>query len=458
MEEKDLFSLSQNGDLHGLKDRDVKSITIPDEARYICKGTFMECPNLQTVYIPKSVEEIAGAAFINCKNLQSVVFLDNDKRVHPLVIDDRAFEGCSSLRSINLPERVTLHRDVFKDCTSLNTIFINDGKLLHYSPNNKLPDYYIPNNVTMIENYAFKDCTSLKSVVIPDGVTQIGDFAFQGCTSLQKVFIQRSVTTIGRMAFDGCINLMTIDVDHVGAFSIFTVPEDQRYWSYKGVLFDYSTFSIIRFPPNNPNETHIEYIPNYVRHIDSGAFASCKYIKTITLPVSVVSIGDFAFDGCSSLQEVNFLGEINSISDLCFSGCSSLKTIKLPDNVTEIGGGAFWGCTSLQSIVLPKDLTSIGFSAFCECKSLHCVFIPKSVKRIEGDDMGYGFYGAFKDCSSLSAIHCAVLHPKDIEIGEDAFDGVDMDECTLFVPKDTLDEYRNHLIFGRFNKIVEEIV
>lgn len=449
MEEKDLFCLSENGDLSRLKDRDVKSIRIPDGARYICKGTFMGCPNLQTVYVPKSVEHIAGAAFMDCKNLQSVVFLDNNKRVNKLVIDDRVFEGCTSLRTINLPERVELRRDVFKGCSSLNdtVIFSMHGKtLIHYLPDNQATEYRIPDEVTVIGKYAFKDCTSLQSVIIPEGLEQVEDFAFQGCTSLENVFIPRSVTTIGRMAFDGCVNLMAFDVDQ----------ENQRYLSYKGVLFDYSNYTVVRFPPNNPDETHIESIPNYVRHIDSGAFASCKYMKSITIPVSVVSIGDFAFQDCYSLQKVNFLGKIDSIRDLCFSGCTSLNSINLPDNITEIEGGAFWGCTSLQSIVLPKDLTLIGYSAFCECKALHSVLIPKKVACIEGDDLGYGFHGAFRDCSSLSAIHCAILNPNDIEIGEDAFNGVDMDECTLFVPINTLDEYRNHPIFRRFREIIEE--
>lgn len=298
MEDKELFSSLQNGALFGLKDRDVKSIRIPDEARYICKGTFMGCPNLQTVYIPKSVEHIAGVSFMDCKNLQSVIFLDNDKRANTLVIDDRAFEGCTSLRAINLPERVELRRDVFSGCTSLDNavIFSMYGKsIIHYLPSNQATEYRIPDEVTVIGKYAFKDCTSLQSIIIPEGLEQIDDFAF-------------------------------------------------------------------------------------------------------------------------------------------------------------------WGCTSLQSIVLPKDLTLIGYSAFCECKALHSIFIPKEVTCIEGDDVGYGFYGAFKDCTSLKTIHCAILNPKDIEIGEDVFEGVDMDECTLFVPVNTLDEYRSHPIFGHFREIIEERV
>ena len=451
MEKEVLFRLSANGDLLGYNDCDAKSITIPDGVRWICKGAFGGHPNLQIVYIPQSVVHIAGAAFLNCKKLQQVLFLDNDKRTTVLEIDDRVFEGCTSLRSINLPNQVSIGRDVFIGCCSLENaiIFGYEGKsIIHYSPNNKLPEYIIPEIVTIIEKNAFKDCTSLKSIIIPEGVTQIADFAFQGCTSLQKVYIPSSVTTIGRMAFDGCTNLMAIDVD----------KDNPRYLSYKGILFDYSDFSIIRFPPNNPTVTHINSIPDNVRYIGSGAFSQCVYIKSITIPISVVSIGDFAFQDCQSLEDVKILGSIDLISGLCFSGCKSLKSIHLPDDVTQIEDGAFWGCTSLQSIVLPRNLASIGFSAFCECNSLLSVYIPKNVTCIEGDDLGYGFQGAFTGCTSLNAIHCAILNPNDIEIGEDAFNEVDLDACTLFVPISILEEYRKHPIFGRFKRITEEKV
>ena len=61
----------------------------------------------------------------------------------------------------------------------------------------------IPNSVTSIENHAFRNCSSLTSVTIPDGVTSIGSTAFENCTSLTSVNIPNSVTNIGWDAFDG---------------------------------------------------------------------------------------------------------------------------------------------------------------------------------------------------------------------------------------------------------------
>ncbi|MGN0551577.1 MAG: leucine-rich repeat protein, partial [Acutalibacteraceae bacterium] len=77
-----------------------------------------------------------------------------------------AFYGCTSLKSITIPDSVTIiDREAFYSCTSLASITI-------------------PDSVTEIGVSAFDGCTSLESVIIPDSVTSIGDYAFYGCTSL----------------------------------------------------------------------------------------------------------------------------------------------------------------------------------------------------------------------------------------------------------------------------------
>jgi hypothetical protein len=65
----------------------------------------------------------------------------------------------------------------------------------------------IGNSVTSIVDYAFDGCTSLTSITIPDNVTNIGSYAFNSCTSLTSVTIPNSVTSIGGRAFDNCLNL-----------------------------------------------------------------------------------------------------------------------------------------------------------------------------------------------------------------------------------------------------------
>lgn len=68
----------------------------------------------------------------------------------------------------------------------------------------------IPDYVTSIGNYAFRDCSGLTSVTIPNSVTSIGSYAFDNCSGLTSVTIGNGVTSISHYAFNGCDRLRTV--------------------------------------------------------------------------------------------------------------------------------------------------------------------------------------------------------------------------------------------------------
>ena len=104
-------------------------------------------------------------------------------------IESNAFNGCTSLTSVSIPDSVTsIGFSAFEICSSLTSI-------------------NIPNSVTSIGTYAFSECTSLTSINIPNSVTSIDNYAFDSCSSLTSVNIPNSVTSIGIDAFQGCTNL-----------------------------------------------------------------------------------------------------------------------------------------------------------------------------------------------------------------------------------------------------------
>ena len=70
----------------------------------------------------------------------------------------------------------------------------------------------IPNSVATIGEYAFEYCTGLLSVTIPNSVAEIGNGAFKGCTGLTSVTIGNTVSSIGNGAFSGCTGLTSVDI------------------------------------------------------------------------------------------------------------------------------------------------------------------------------------------------------------------------------------------------------
>ena len=132
---------------------------------------------------------------------------------------------------------------------------------------------------------------------------------------------------------------------------------------------------------------------------DFGAFQGCKSLKTVILPTSLESIGDYAFYSCDGLTSINLSGCIGlaTIGKDAFNSCSTLKEIILPETLTTIKASAFYGCTSLESITLPEGLTTIGINAFTNCTSLETVTLPSSVGTIGSS--------AFHICTSLTSIN-----------------------------------------------------
>ena len=141
-----------------------------------------------------------------------------------------------------------------------------------------------------------------------------------------------------------------------------------------------------------------DYLDGYkVTAIDAQACQNAKELTKLTLPKTLVSIGDAAFKGCVNLKEVN-LSELSvrSLGNNAFDGCTSLTSIELPKSLRTIGKSCFANCTSLTTAKLSDGMSEIPSGMFSKCSALTSVVFPEKVKIIEDN--------AFYQCSSLTEL------------------------------------------------------
>ena len=180
-------------------------------------------------------------------------------------------------------------------------------------------------------------------------------------------------------------------------------------------------YSITLYAENNQLSTKPQefILSRSLTNIPNYTFAACKDLKSIDIPDSVTSIGNYAFNRagitnikisdsvtnigsyafseCDALNNIIIPYGVTSIENGTFSDCSSLSNIIIPNSVTNIGDYAFRWCDKLNNIIIPDDVTSIGESAFDSCNSLNSIVIPDSIEYI-GD-------GVFWDWESNQTIY-----------------------------------------------------
>ena len=177
----------------------------------------------------------------------------------------------------------------------------------------------------------FAGCSKLESIVMPDNVTVIERDALRDCASLTSLTIPASVEEITPSS--GCAALAEIQVS----------PANSHYRSDGGALFNADATALVWFPMGKEGDYTL---PITVMSIDDYAFTGCK-ITSLTLPDELTDIGQSAFYGCE-LEEVHMPDKLRQIPVGVFQGCQRLSTVYLGTGTELVSDYAFDGCPLLH--------------------------------------------------------------------------------------------------------------
>ena len=304
--------------------------------------------------------------------------------------------------------------------------------------------------VTKIQPFAFWKCENLEKIIFSEGLTSIDECAFNNCISLKTVFLPSSLEWIGIGCFSGCKELTDINFPEgmIGierdAFSGCTalkqifIPSSveyiggDQYSECSNPFLECKNLNSIIVAEDNPIYDSRNNCNAIVKTENNQIVLGCE--NTI-IPEDIESIGEYAFSDCINLSNLYIPASVTEIKASAFRGCGGLKNINVAENNPVYDSrnncNAIIDTGKMELIVggniskIPSGISSIAYGAFCECKDLKSIEIPKSVTYIDS--------AAFQGCSGIEHL--------TVESGNSKYDS--RGNCNAIIEKES-----NVLIFG----------
>ena len=364
-------------------------------------GAFSDRDDIITVTIPRSVISIGEGAFSNCPNILS--FSVDNRNSKYFTINNALFYYNSRLFSIYTATLIQYPLANEATTFTLNNYIIGIG-LSACEGAVSLETISISSTVTTINDYAFKDCTSLISCNLPITTVNVGVGVFMNCISLPTITLSNAMPFISESMFLNCTALQSITLP------VATLTIGNSAFSNCTSLVTVNFNTILQFIDTSAfdNCTALSAIalPNSINLVGVGIFNNCTSLETVTIGSSLNALGISMFSNCTKLSNIIIPSTVTSIGELIFNNCSALTEIVLPDGITEIPISAFMGCNGLISVTLGNYVTSIGATAFSGCSSLVSIILPSTITSIG--------IGAFYDCTSLLYVIILAMTAPDI--------------------------------------------
>ena len=237
---------------------------------------------------------------------------------------------------------------------------------------------------------AFYGSENLTSVSIPHSVRTIENIVFSGCTNLTEITFPSSVESIGAGVCEYCSGLKRVIIEDGPELLQWNFLCDN--WTYLGIIDEVYVGRPYKTPDNNSafKALPIKKITfgEYVEEIYPEDVAYCNETLEEVVLKGVKRIGRQAFDGNWMLQSVTLNEGIDYIDDGAFNFCG-MSTITLPSTLIHIGNSVFMSCTNLTEISIPASVEYTGASLFDYCSNLRKVTLEDGPNLLQWNYLCY---------------------------------------------------------------------
>ncbi len=369
----------------------LTNITIPESVTTIGESAFRNCSSITAFSIPASVTSMGLGVFENCQALKEITlpFIGTSlgESDGSLVSLFKSPDETQNIYGSYVPwylSKVTvlggsISSKAFTSCSNIKEVVL------------------LGNTTKIIEQGAFENCTSLKKITLPLGLETIEDGAFFGCqklyTAINKTGVDFSAiaseelkeTVIAYFANEEDIKATIVSDFNMmlGSDGFWYATDFVQNNNYSETLDFPQSFE---FEGSTVSEYKIAHAFNYGSYFGSAT--------KINIPASVIEIGNSAFYSFTSLNTVNFdnASKLKRIGENAFYNCSNLKALNL-NNATSleiIDASAFAYCHYLRYVALPSSLTEIKDMAFDQCYYILAVFNTSSIDLSADDPTANG--------------------------------------------------------------------
>lgn len=282
------------------------------------------------VYVPVSPAE-RTCDVIDCDGTEELIDVNvSDKVVNKGIelsvceIGDYSFFNRDDIRQVTLSNQGNVGDYAFYDCDGLQSCEVS--------------------NHGNVGDYAFYDCDNLQTARLANW-GYIGEKIFYGCSSLQSAVISNH-GGIGYKAFVNCSDLSEVEIYSKGYIGLEAFKDCENLCSAvisnEGSIWPEAFCGCSRL-------CNVTLGPK-VTYINNDVFRDCDELIEISIPNSVVEIGENAFYGCKSLRKVTLGHGLSKIKRYTFDFCSSLESINIPNSIMNIEKYSFRGCKSLKNV------------------------------------------------------------------------------------------------------------